>query len=63
MNQFMGLILVNFLLCTSITQRVFRILLMLIPQIIGVLSLYYCAKYYTYSIYANIKNITFYVSN
>ena len=34
---------------------------MLIPQIIGVLSLYHCTKYYAPSIYANIKNITFYV--
>ena len=40
-NQFMGLILVNFLLWTSITQKVFHIFLKLIAQIIGVFSLYH----------------------
>ena len=39
------------------------VFLMLIPPIIGVLFLYHLGKYLATSIYANIKNITFSVSN
>ena len=60
----MGLIFGEFFtLNQNNTKSISYIFLMLMPQIIGVLSLYHCTHQYPPSIYANIKNITFFISN
>ena len=55
-----GLTWGNFFMLNLNTTKIFYTVLLLIAQIIGVLSLYQCTKYYSTSIYANINSLWVY---